>query len=1208
MRENQVHFNNIVRWLVDSELRNLTGSVKIRIDDLDEPSAIALGSLLQTELDRIAPEAAIKVRVPSVSLTEPDGIRISRDNAVWLRNREDRLVLIVPTSVSASLSSAGPDTFSKISIAQHLDEIVDFVLDKHADRSYSSQLRQLLAPLKKRDIAYSRLLFVSNALQFDSPVRVGLLLPHLGLIPDAGEDFAARLDVNLRVSDTLLGRSKPLSTSRNRLTEIGLEDEALFEQIVETMENASPENSDWLWSLSEKGHTFEKWGLHVPESVSMDTVSLKSFFTPSGQLSENSKLVEDGATFNLIASGRVFVEWETSPPRAEPPAWWEMTVVPAGSSWGDASVEICRKRVRGQRKSQLLTWTLDPDITDASEAHEVRIVAIDSQGVELSNASGQRISSESEPFYLTPDEAGDESESVASDDNQYIAALRRVLAGKPFEELTRSVWSEPLGELRFAFGAGNWSTSSVSSFLLSLQGRSLKSSRPLTFSSRTDFGVTGLASNLVAEELSLPAEFESVRRKTFEVLSRSVKGDAFAVEAIVWNPKAIRAAESYAKAYSEALANANRGMRKSLLLIDTIHIQVLAEQQTASAVVVMPLHPARLLWMARYAELVLGLARKLEVFSPNKRHEFMEWSLIENVNPSHFPFVSLGFDGLQYDYREEISFGTGLYLAPDTVNVDTSSAAIRYALGVPLAKSNRSNLPKLAEQRLARYVKSHELNTKNGLKIAVVNSGDGEFASELIKLNLKNPDMNVAKRFHVVAFADNQSRVNPLSGLRAISSIDFGAQVENVTNGFLDVPLEIESKPLSELSFYDGAFHVATIHNLASNQGLTTVSDPGLMPYLDGLITRVQTRPVQEGSGLFLAAPSLAKTSETGGKQALSELHRSFIQAMSDVVFERAHYLASQFVVSSDVGTALQRAHDKADWVITVDRAIGLAALERNDFSGSSHTLVLDYAPDFVDGVGERITVTTSKAQEIESVIANAMTKLHFDNKGVTSSDMLRNLGSVSGQLALRLLSDDTQAQEAVGLAAVTHFLDKHKLLENTIIVPVDSHLDIFGRNSRGVAGEAARRCDMILVRFRDMSPEYELIEVKARSGAVDAELPRRMAQQLSRTESILKNRLYSPLERADSALQWVRWSSMLEFYADRAANTGRFQEAELSKVKEAIQRLEQGKSTKHRFKRTGYIVTIGEGSAGQITSPEGMKLEILDRARLLQSGFTLLE
>lgn len=63
---------------------------------------------------------------------------------------------------------------------------------------------------------------------------------------------------------------------------------------------------------------------------------------------------------------------------------------------------------------------------------------------------------------------------------------------------------------------------------------------------------------------------------------------------------------------------------------------------------------------------------------------------------------------------------------------------------------------------------------------------------------------------------------------------------------------------------------------------------------------------------------------------------------------------------------------------------------------------------------------------------------------GEQSVQILANLRSLSGQLALKLISARTQQAEALGTALARLYLEYQGALSNQIIVPLDAHTDLY--------------------------------------------------------------------------------------------------------------------------------------------------------------------
>ena len=106
------------------------------------------------------------------------------------------------------------------------------------------------------------------------------------------------------------------------------------------------------------------------------------------------------------------------------------------------------------------------------------------------------------------------------------------------------------------------------------------------------------------------------------------------------------------------------------------------------------------------------------------------------------------------------------------------------------------------------------------------------------------------------------------------------------------------------------------------------------------------------------------------------------------------------------------------------------------------------------------------------------------------ASTSSRSLRSLSGRLALKLLSSPSQRAEAMGLALSRLFLEHQGVFQNQIVVPLDAHLELYKalrQNAEELGDEVNfRRTDLALF---DLDPDpanrvitCRLVEVKCYS------------------------------------------------------------------------------------------------------------------------------
>ena len=228
----------------------------------------------------------------------------------------------------------------------------------------------------------------------------------------------------------------------------------------------------------------------------------------------------------------------------------------------------------------------------------------------------------------------------------------------------------------------------------------------------------------------------------------------------------------------------------------------------------------------------------------------------------------------------------------------------------------------------------------------------------------------------------------------------------------------------------------------------------------------------------------------TGGtEQGLTVAHRAHQRALAEALGGPADSVPTmQIVLDGDAQSRIRAVHHRAEWVIGVDRFVGVNLFE----TGLTDPYILDYAPDFVEGIGDRLTVTTTHRAEVEHLLRGAMDDLGLDAVDASVGGVLNTLTVVSGRLALRLLENTTLAREAVSLAALISHLRQRGDLDDLIVVPVDAHPEIFGASAREEG--TARRCDLLLVRIGPRSFKIECVEVKSRK---EAHLAEALAEQI---------------------------------------------------------------------------------------------------------------
>ena len=273
----------------------------------------------------------------------------------------------------------------------------------------------------------------------------------------------------------------------------------------------------------------------------------------------------------------------------------------------------------------------------------------------------------------------------------------------------------------------------------------------------------------------------------------------------------------------------------------------------------------------------------------------------------------------------------------------------------------------------------------------------------------------------------------------------------------------------------------------------------------------------------------------------------------------------------------LERLHESTNWVITLDRFFTLDYYDSPNQPGLDEVArkyVLDYSPEFTEGLGHRMMVTTSWHEEIGSILSQAMENLGFSNLDQSVSHLLHHLKTISGRLALDALESPTGAAAAVGLAVVTAWLQKNKKLRQAVLVPVDIYPRIFSQEGSSKPLHGERQCDLMLVSLKRNIVDATFIKVKLRRGRVPLEeLAQNMVLQMEGSAQAMKKRFFNE-RRIDGALQRSYLANVLRFYFERSRRYNLFDPDSESSFLEHLTRLEK---TGLDFRPTyeGYIVSL---------------------------------
>jgi DNA phosphorothioation-dependent restriction protein DptH len=239
----------------------------------------------------------------------------------------------------------------------------------------------------------------------------------------------------------------------------------------------------------------------------------------------------------------------------------------------------------------------------------------------------------------------------------------------------------------------------------------------------------------------------------------------------------------------------------------------------------------------------------------------------------------------------------------------------------------------------------------------------------------------------------------------------------------------------------------------------------------------------------------------------------------------------------------LHHIHSVCDWVFTIDRNIGIEFFDHGGESDRPPYLV-DYVPNTTASFGHRLVVTSRSLSELEAVLSQVLQRYGLKADRIHTKVILDQLRSLSGRLALKLISSPTQQTEALGLALARLFLKYQGALSNQIILPLDAHIELFqkAKQQAEALGNSAslQRTDLALfdLNLETRTIVCNLVEVKCYSqvGSISHfnRLKDEISEQINQSKEVLRFH-FEVQKRPDIFLKNRQFATILEFYLDRA-------------------------------------------------------------------------
>lgn len=634
--------------------------------------------------------------------------------------------------------------------------------------------------------------------------------------------------------------------------------------------------------------------------------------------------------------------------------------------------------------------------------------------------------------------------------------------------------------------------------------------------------------------------------------------------------------------------------------IDTVLLEVEKPDGSSCTVrLLTPLHPIRLAWQVNLLELFEDWEQKTKEYKPYQKDWFRNLENLFKANgglPLNAAPLIMAESAMNepFQYVGELTYGWGFFAKQSIEEGNAFASELRQLLDYTATLMNVSRekrvdtdvSPLLVRNHIVNYAKAHPYTDK--LVINLFNPGDAlVFAATMLNLErnglsldyeirlftdddlmqpgaalneLLNPESSIADEAEAFAQA-SQNRLFPKLRFSRNKIKDFlanrnkyQAHISFLINPF---PVQTELVRQDELS---RSFYV---------NGL--VCNNVVMQTTDGK-THVWHRYYSE-KNLLQSITGFAEVS-TG---MFTNLQRMTAKVMSSTQKESVPSTALRLKESDAM--LLSFVHDVSDWVVTFDKNMGPEFYDLPRMDGEEMPYLLDYTPSHDTSTGISSFLTTRPTSEVEGVMAPCFKEfgINIEDKELFKN-LLEDVRTVSGSIVMQANTTPNKAFEVLGTTLTKRMLQKKGLLDETFIIPIDLHKDLFLQAD----DDNKERADNLLVSFDVEKREIiiTVLEIKCRkflNEADRADLETKILSQITNTITVLKEHFeIKPVnDRLDRELKALEFKNLLEFYIKRSHRYNQLDATIAMEYLSFLSTLEEGYEL--RFKQLGVIFDFSQ-------------------------------
>jgi DNA phosphorothioation-dependent restriction protein DptH len=656
---------------------------------------------------------------------------------------------------------------------------------------------------------------------------------------------------------------------------------------------------------------------------------------------------------------------------------------------------------------------------------------------------------------------------------------------------------------------------------------------------------------------------------------------------------------------------------QKLITLDTALVD-LADHRGGhrSALLIGPTHPLRLLWLVTWLTLArhwLEEARKApqEFFTPTRD------ALLERLSLVNFPAVLPLGSGQLLSTVDSLHPFWAVYASSTEGDPRGLVAELCTAMGLPEPNIGSFTLNgRFLADRIRRYLVQHPY--VHTLVLNCFNAGRGRLLADMLLELQKEADFRDL-RYNLRLFVpdpdapgaggDLSELISPSSTLTVVEADAFATPTGNhlapkltfAVRDIVDFRNRASDFP-AHLSLLFDVFPAqsisasapraedesAPVHGLLQDFTINYVEDAELVAW-HRRPRHGFAAPIPEASEFSTLLARLAET--------LSAASVSVATGQTGLTLRPV----STLVLGADQKALLHQVHDVSDWVFTIDKSLGIEFFDHHPGSRRPEYLI-DHSPDLSANSGRRVVITSRSLTEIRVLFERVLEDYGLTDFQNRAHALLGELRSLSGRLALKLVSSITHRAEALGLALAKMFLEYQDAFRDQAVVPLDAHLDLFRalqRNADELEDEISlRRTDLALFDFDATTRVLtcSLVEVKCYRAAGSlgglSQLKDSIAEQIHQSERTLRHHFdpeqAGPMDRPDRIMKTQEFVNLLEFYIDRAHRLNLVSFEAYEEAKFFLRTMERG--YKLRFTRSALVFDFDKEGSEEFVEDNGIE------------------